>query len=69
MGRPIVTNGGICGVYSCVKVHKAIELRFGVVNGVMGPWIGVLRGFQIAYGKGVGIFLVHWFEWRFGVHW
>jgi len=39
-------------LHSCVKVHEAIELPFGVVSGVA-PVIGVLDGVHIPKEKGV----------------
>jgi len=56
---------------SCVKVREAnaIKLTFGLVSGV-GSDIRVLNEVRILPGEGEisGVFLVHWFEWRLGVH-
>jgi len=53
-------------LHSCAKMHKAIELPFGVVS-VVGRGIGVLdRESMCPTGKGgFGGFSPHWFEWRF----
>jgi len=44
-------------LHSCVEVHTAIELLFGVVSGV-GPGIHVLNGVHVTEGEGAvsGIF-------------
>jgi len=48
-----------------MKVHKLIELSFGVVSGV-GIGIRVLDGVQLPQGEGevLGFFSVPWFEWH-----
>jgi len=53
-------------LHTCVKVHEAIELSFGVVSGV-GSGIGVLDGGLHAPRKrgGYGVFSPYWFGWHF----
>jgi len=48
---------------SCVEVHTAIELSFGVVSGV-DPGVHVLDGVHVLQGE--GLFLA-WFLAFFGI--
>ena len=61
---PLHTKGTLWR--SCAKLRESFEMSFGVVSGV-GSGIGVLDGGPHAPREGEisGVFLVHWFGWRF----